>query len=68
MSLPALVFLLILTLFAALWAYLLWWAFRRGNRIVLLHSSGLVVLLFVLPLFGVLYNLLEKPFLYAIWP
>jgi hypothetical protein len=46
----------------------LWWAFRRGNRIVLLHSSGLVVLLFVLPLFGVLYNLLEKPFLYAIWP
>jgi hypothetical protein len=67
-SLPALVFLLILTLFAALWEYLLWWALRHGNRAVLLHSSGLVVLLFAIPLSIALYNLLVKPFLHVTWP
>jgi hypothetical protein len=67
-SLPAPVFLLILVLFAALWEYLLWWAFRRGNRAVLLHSSGLVVLMFAIILLIAFYILLVKPLLHVTWP
>ena len=68
MSLLALVFLILLALFAALWELLLWWAFRSGNRVVLLHSSGLVLLLFAIILLIAFYILLVKPLRHVAWP
>jgi hypothetical protein len=68
MSLPALLFLLVVFSLALLGEFLLWRALRQDNRLLLHRTSGLVLLVFGLLALIVLLILLDKLFSQPLWP